>query len=396
MQPVVLPMISASCRAPGHGRGRRAAAVAAVAVAGCRACWLPRRRWPCRRVRGAGGGTRPARHAAVHGRHGRVLRHRRRAGRRHDVRRRRLRRRHPRGPAAAADRRRRGRPGGRLLAGRLRRRHLHVRQRAVLGLRRRHPLNKPIVGMAATPDGGGYWLVASDGGIFTYGDAGFFGSTGSHRTQQADRRHGGDRRRQRLLARGLRRRHLLLRRRAVLGLDGSIALNKPIVGHGSAHADGNGYWLVASDGGIFTYGDAPFLGSTGSIAPEPADRRHGAHARRRRLLAGGARRRGLHLRRRRLLGQRAVPAAPAALPAALLRPRSRPVVSIINDAPGPQATHQNGLRVAFAGDSLSLYEGHYVQADLPALRRRRRRRGRAAASPTARRASPGATRARPS
>jgi hypothetical protein len=33
--------------------------------------------------------------------------------------------------------------------------------------------------MAATPDGGGYWLVASDGGIFTFGDAGFFGSTGA-------------------------------------------------------------------------------------------------------------------------------------------------------------------------------------------------------------------------
>ena len=39
-------------------------------------------------------------------------------------------------------------------------------------------LNQPIVGMAATPDGGGYWLVASDGGIFSYGDAKFFGSTG--------------------------------------------------------------------------------------------------------------------------------------------------------------------------------------------------------------------------
>ena len=39
-------------------------------------------------------------------------------------------------------------------------------------------LNKPIVGMAATPDGHGYWLVASDGGIFNYGDAGFYGSIG--------------------------------------------------------------------------------------------------------------------------------------------------------------------------------------------------------------------------
>ena len=32
--------------------------------------------------------------------------------------------------------------------------------------------------MAATPDGRGYWLVASDGGIFAFGDAGFYGSTG--------------------------------------------------------------------------------------------------------------------------------------------------------------------------------------------------------------------------
>jgi hypothetical protein len=40
-------------------------------------------------------------------------------------------------------------------------------------------LNKPVVGMAASPDSGGYWLVASDGGIFNYGDAHFYGSTGS-------------------------------------------------------------------------------------------------------------------------------------------------------------------------------------------------------------------------
>jgi len=33
--------------------------------------------------------------------------------------------------------------------------------------------------MAATPDGGGYWLVAQDGGIFAFGDAGFDGSTGA-------------------------------------------------------------------------------------------------------------------------------------------------------------------------------------------------------------------------
>ncbi len=40
------------------------------------------------------------------------------------------------------------------------------------------PLNKPAVGMAATPDGRGYWIAASDGGIFNYGDANFYGSEG--------------------------------------------------------------------------------------------------------------------------------------------------------------------------------------------------------------------------
>jgi len=39
-------------------------------------------------------------------------------------------------------------------------------------------LNEPIVGIAATPDGGGYWLAASDGGVFNFGDARFLGSLG--------------------------------------------------------------------------------------------------------------------------------------------------------------------------------------------------------------------------
>ena len=39
-------------------------------------------------------------------------------------------------------------------------------------------LNKPIVGIAATSTGNGYWEVASDGGIFNFGDAGFLGSQG--------------------------------------------------------------------------------------------------------------------------------------------------------------------------------------------------------------------------
>ncbi len=83
-------------------------------------------------------------------------------------------------------------------------------------------LNKPVVGMAAVPGQSGYWLVASDGGVFTYGGAGFYGSTGS------------------------------------------LHLNAPVVGM-AATPDGKGYWLVASDGGIFSYGDAGFYGSAAAV-----------------------------------------------------------------------------------------------------------------------------------
>jgi hypothetical protein len=85
-------------------------------------------------------------------------------------------------------------------------------------------LNRPVVGMAPTATGKGYWLVATDGGIFAFGDAGFFGSTGAMR------------------------------------------LNKPVVGMAPT-GTGKGYWLVASDGGVFAFGDAPFLGSAGAAPP---------------------------------------------------------------------------------------------------------------------------------
>ena len=83
-------------------------------------------------------------------------------------------------------------------------------------------LNRPVNGMAATPTGRGYWLVASDGGIFAFGDARFHGSTGA------------------------------------------LTLNSPIVGM-AATPTGEGYWLVAADGGIFAFGDAVFWGSAGDI-----------------------------------------------------------------------------------------------------------------------------------
>ena len=125
-------------------------------------------------------------------------------------------------------------------------------------------LNKPIVGMAATPDGKGYWLVASDGGIFSYGDAAFFGSTGSIVLNKpiVGMAATPDGKGYWLVASdgGI----FSYGDAAFFGSTGSIVLNKPIVGM-AATPDGKGYWLVASDGGIFSYGDAAFFGSTGSI-----------------------------------------------------------------------------------------------------------------------------------
>ncbi len=124
------------------------------------------------------------------------------------------------------------------------------------------PLNRPIVGMAPTPDGGGYWLVASDGGIFAYGDAGFHGSAGGSPLNRpivgmAATPDGGG---YWLVASdgGI----FAYGDAAFYGSAGGSHLNKPIVGM-AATPDGKGYWLVASDGGIFAYGDARFLGSAG-------------------------------------------------------------------------------------------------------------------------------------
>ena len=68
---------------------------------------------------------------------------------------------------------------------------------------------------------GGYWLVGSDGGLFAFGDAGYYGSV------PADHVSVGN----------------------IVGM--------------AATADGHGYWLVGSDGGLFAFGDAAFYGSMG-------------------------------------------------------------------------------------------------------------------------------------
>ncbi|HVB91049.1 MAG TPA: serine hydrolase [Acidimicrobiales bacterium] len=124
-------------------------------------------------------------------------------------------------------------------------------------------LHLPVIGMAATPDRGGYWLLCRDGGVFTFGDATFHGSTGDLTLNEpmvamaADGATGGY--------------WTVATDGGVFSFDspfygstGNLTLNQPIVGM-AATPDGGGYWLVASDGGIFAFGDAPFLGSTGNI-----------------------------------------------------------------------------------------------------------------------------------
>jgi hypothetical protein len=96
------------------------------------------------------------------------------------------------------------------------------------------PLNAPIVGIASTPSGRGYWLAAADGGVFTFGDATFLGSMGG------------------------------------------THLNAAVVAI-AATPSGRGYWLLGRDGGVFTFGDAVFAGSDAQaggrwvdLAPTPS------------------------------------------------------------------------------------------------------------------------------
>ena len=126
-------------------------------------------------------------------------------------------------------------------------------------------LNSPIVGMAATPTGKGYWLVAGDGGVFTFGDAKFYGSTGAMHLNSPITQIIAGPARQGLLADGDRRWRVHVR----LGASSTARwaakrLNAPIVGM-NATPSGRGYLLVASDGGVFTFGNAKFHGSTGSL-----------------------------------------------------------------------------------------------------------------------------------
>jgi murein DD-endopeptidase MepM/ murein hydrolase activator NlpD len=129
-------------------------------------------------------------------------------------------------------------------------------------------LNSPVIALTPTADHGGYWQLAGDGGIFAFGDARFFGSTGNIKLNQPIvgmaatptgdgywlvAKDGG------IFSFGDAR---------FFGSTGNIKLNQPIVGMAPTPS-GNGYWLFASDGGVFSFGDAPFVGSLAGRAPSP-------------------------------------------------------------------------------------------------------------------------------
>ncbi len=93
-------------------------------------------------------------------------------------------------------------------------------------------LQRPVVGITPTAGDLGYWLVASDGGIFSFGNAGFYGSIPGLGIAPAG--------------------------------SGGHSLNAPIVGMVPS-SDGGGYFMVGADGGVFTFGDAKFEGSCPAI-----------------------------------------------------------------------------------------------------------------------------------
>ena len=95
------------------------------------------------------------------------------------------------------------------------------------------PLQRPVVGIVPTADRGGYWLDAADGGVFAFGDTRFYGSIPGLGLNPA-------------------------------GSGKAHSLNAPIVGMVPSHDQG-GYFMVASDGGVFAFGDAKFAGSCPGI-----------------------------------------------------------------------------------------------------------------------------------
>jgi hypothetical protein len=148
--------------------------------------------------------------------------------------------------------------------------------RASTPVPRRHA---PITGIAATGDDKGYWLADADGGVYTFGDAPFYGSLGGgpRNSPIVEIVTAGE-----PLA-GVTDGYWLIDAAGdvytfgaapFFGSLGGVRLDAPIVGmvaqwNGDGSTEPIGYWLVAADGGVFTFGDLPFPGSLAGHLSSP-------------------------------------------------------------------------------------------------------------------------------
>jgi FG-GAP repeat protein len=124
-------------------------------------------------------------------------------------------------------------------------------------------LDGPVLDSVTTASGRGYYMVASDGGVFSFGDARFYGSTGGRRVSAPIRTLVPDPDRAGYWLVG-RDGAVYSFRAAFHGSMAGTRLNKPMVGMVTF---GNGYLMVAADGGIFNFSNKPFYGSLGNHPP---------------------------------------------------------------------------------------------------------------------------------
>lgn len=132
----------------------------------------------------------------------------------------------------------------------------------------------PIVGIAATPDGGGYWLVGADSGVFAFGDATFYGDTvpapGSHTSEiptsalvPTPDGH------------GYYEVHVAGTSVEAFGPSAALRITNPtgpgtFLNAAALSPDGKGMWQAGTNGGVYPAGSAPYYGSLPELGVTPA------------------------------------------------------------------------------------------------------------------------------
>ena len=147
---------------------------------------------------------------------------------------------------------------------------LRVRRRAstTVSVPGSHPA-APMVGMAATPDGRGYWLAASNGAVYAFGDAHYYGSEPASKLSSAIVGIAGSAERQGLLAGAKNGGVFAFGQATSHGSTRTLHLSAPVVGI-AAVPGGKGYWLVAKDGGVFSFGGPPSTAQRTGSLPAPS------------------------------------------------------------------------------------------------------------------------------